>query len=111
MAEDIDMAKFLPETFDYEIQGDSDEALHYQKFKIMEPPMFLDVIELAYHKKIETWIIFVRSENMKQFVRDIEFPQGEIYSLFIGTILSDFDFRFIITKICKDPNAIVQMGC
>lgn len=112
MGEKRIMSIFFPSDFGYELQaGDHEMALHYQKKINSETPDFIDIIEMAFYKKPKTWVLFIRSENIKQFFTEIEFENGQIYSLFIGTILSDFDFRFIMTKICKDPNTIIQVGC
>lgn len=105
------MAKFDPKEFNYELYGNTDGVLHYQKNIDTDKPSFIDVIELAYYSKVDSWAMIVKSENMRQFVPDIDFSDGDIFSLFIGKIKNDFDFRFIMNKIVKDPKAIVQMGC
>lgn len=104
------MSDFNPKEFDYKLVSDVDDILHYQK-SITENPIFIDIMELAFYKEVNTWSILIRTFNLKQFLPDIYFDEDECITLFVGQLKSEFDFRMIMSKIVKDPNVIVKMGC
>lgn len=101
--------EFNPENFDYKLVSAQDDVIHYRKISYDEEITFLKKIEIQYWRKADTWIIFIQSENIKQFILDFDTEPQKIV-LFIGEIKNDFDFRFIMAKIVKDPRKIAMLG-
>lgn len=106
------MAKFDPLEFNYELAENKEGVCHFQKVIDKENGPFTDIIELSYWSKPDRWVIFIKTSNLKKFLPpDTNIFQDIPICLFIGELKSDFDFRFIMTKICKDPTLLIQMGC
>lgn len=105
------MAKFDPKEFNYEIYIDDADVLHYQKHITTEKPAFADIIELVYWKAADVWVLLIKTQNLKQFLPDLDFSEDIPIILFIGKLKTKFDFKYIFKKIVKDPELIIKLGC
>lgn len=103
------MAQFDPLEFGYFLCNNREGFVHYKKEILQEKINMVDVIELVYCTKVDTWAMVIQPDNLKQFSPDFSIFQYDI-TLFIGKIKNDFDFRFIMSKIVKDPKILIQMG-
>lgn len=103
------MPRFNPLDFDYELISDN-EIDHYQK-KIKEKSPIV-IYELGYFKKENIWIIFIESTNLNQYLPE-EKRISETFkiTIYAGKIKSNYDFRFLMNKIVKKPEVIIQLGC
>jgi len=105
------MPKFNPDQFDYEKISDEEDVACYQKIIIKKDVVFTDLIELIYWKKANIWMMIIKSENLKRLSPEFRSLETEMICLFMGTIKREYDFRFLMKKIVKDPKVIAQMGC
>lgn len=102
-------AKFDPLQYNYELVSKSDGVCHFQKI-ISKEPLVKDIIELSYWSKQDTWVIFIEAINLKQFLPPgLEIGESKI-PLFVGDLKKDFDFGFIIKRVAKDPELLIQLG-
>lgn len=97
------MAKFDPYKFNYHLVEDNEMVLHYQKTIKVLNPEFTDVIELVYYKNSDSWVIMVKTYNIKHLLPDVYFNEDEPLILFCGKIKTEFDFEFIFNHILKNP--------
>lgn len=107
--------EFNPNDFSYDITSEQGDVLLFQKIiigyakeKFLREIKLLDFIELQYWNKPEIWCIFIEAENLKRFIPYFDGVQKLV--LFVGEINNDFDFRFIMAKIVKDPEKIAMLG-
>lgn len=111
LSSEHNMPKFNPAEFGYELVHEEDAVLHFQKIILKKDCVFTDIIELSYLSKLDRWILFIKTANLKQFLPDTtDLIQDNPITLFIGELKNDFDFRFIISKIIKEPKLLIQMG-
>lgn len=103
------MAQFDPLEFGYYLFGNVEGFSHYQKEILQEKINMVDIIELVHCIKVDTWAMVIKPHNLKQFLPTLSIFSDDI-TLFIGKIKNDFDFRFIMSKIVKDPKILIQMG-
>lgn len=105
------MPKFDPLEFDYELVHREDGVLHFQKIILKKDCVFTDIVELSYWSKPDRWVMFVKAANLKQFLpEDTKLYEDNPITLFVGELKNDFDYRFIMSKIAKDPKLLIQMG-
>lgn len=104
------MAKFDPLEFGYYLYSDNNEILNYQKEIVQQDVTMIDVMELVHFTKPDAWAIVIKVDNLKQFIPNIYMLDANHMTLFMGKIKNDFDFRFLISKIIKDPQILIQMG-
>lgn len=104
------MAKFDPIEFNYELVGEQDGIVHFQKVIEKNNLRITDIFELAFFSKENAWMIFIETNNLKQFLPEILDIENTKVSLFSGELKNDYDFRFIMTKITKNPKLLLQLS-
>lgn len=103
------MAKFDPTEFSYELAGKQDGIFHFQKSIEKKELLITDIFELAFWSKENTWVMFVEAANLKQFLPQVLAVENSKITLFVGEIKNDFDFRFLMAKISKNPKLLLQL--
>lgn len=103
------MAKFDPTEFNYELVGERDGIFHFQKSIEKKELLITDIFELAFWSKEDTWVIFIETINLKQFLPQILAIENNKVYLFVGTIKNDFDFRFLMARSSKNAKLLLQL--
>ena len=103
------MAKFDPTEFNYELVSQLDGICHFQKTIDKKELLITDIFELAFWSKDNTWVIFIETINLKQFLPEILAIENSKVYLFVGTIKKEFDFRLIMSKISRNPKLLLQL--
>ena len=108
------MAKqFDPLEYNYELVHESkaDGVFHFQKKITKQKLQFNDIMELSFWSKQKIWVIFVSSQNLKPYLRPDEYvDEDRKVPLFIGEIINDFDYQFLMKRIIMEPKILIQLG-
>lgn len=103
--------KFDPLEYNYQIIGDMEEAINFQRIISKKDCSIADIIELAFWKKQKIWVLFIESINLNQFLPEIsQIQESYKISLFVGEIKSAFEYELILKRIVKDPEILIQLG-
>lgn len=106
------MAKFNPLGFNYELVHQYPNVDHYQRKLATENCNLSHLLELTYWIKENIWVIYVDRMNLKpllkgQYISD----ESHHINLYVGRIISNQDYRFLINKHTKDPFFIYKLSC
>ena len=104
--------KFNPENFGFKIANEYDDCDVYNRLEVIngkERTLMLDItLTLNYYKKPKSWIILVDGKNFKDLLPEELIPNH--FTVFMGHIETDNDFKFILDRLATHPKEIMQMS-
>ena len=106
------MKKFNPETFGYQIADEYDDCIVYNRLEVIngkERTLMLDLtLTLNYFKATKGWVILVDGRNFKDWLSEDIIPSH--FTVFLGRIETDDDFKFIFDRLITHPKDIIKMA-
>lgn len=103
--------KFDPLEYNYQVVADMPEAINYQRTISAKDCSITDIIELAFWKQQNIWVLFIESINLNQFLpASSQIEESYKIPLFVGQFKSAFEYELVMKRIVKDPKIIIQLG-